>query len=178
MSKIETTSKVSLKLTSTINLERRGARSPSSRLWQKRPPIAITDDAQNRNHKQSPNEARQQHKPRNAKPPPPTGQKRPPPGQQRSIAPTGTTNNPPPPRTAKATPNGNHRTMPKAESTSKAPLKPTSRIKPGRWGAHTPRPRLWTPPTTPPAPSLPAPRTARKGLNRNYHQNFIEKYNT
>ena len=33
MSKIETTSKVSLKLTSRINLGRRGAHVPSSRLW-------------------------------------------------------------------------------------------------------------------------------------------------
>ena len=68
MSKIETASKVSLKLTSMINLEMRGA---SSRLWQKRPPIVITDDTQNRNHKHSSTEAYQQDKPRNAKPPPP-----------------------------------------------------------------------------------------------------------
>ena len=89
MSKIETASKVSLKLTSMINLEMRGA---SSRLWQKRPPIVITDDTQNRNHKHSSTEAYQQDKPRNAKPPPPTTRKGPPPGQKRPIAFIGTIN--------------------------------------------------------------------------------------
>ena len=100
MSKIETTSKVSLKLMSRINLGRRGARaklstldtahkpSPTARKGpppgqkgpivptettnnshrpEKRTQMAITDYAQNRNHKQSATEAHQQDKPRKAK---------------------------------------------------------------------------------------------------------------
>ena len=82
ISEIETTSKVSLKLTSRINLGRRGVPGPSSRLCTQTtsPPP----------------------------PPAPHTTERAIPGQQRPIRPTGTINTPPP-RTAKAAQNGNHR---------------------------------------------------------------------
>ena len=94
MSKIETTSKVSLKPTSTINLERRRA--------------LATHRPHRSQPKQSATEAHQQDKPRKA-------------GRAHTEAPTLDT-------------------------------------------AHN----LFPPP----------PTTARKGPNRKYHQNFIEKYNT
>ena len=91
MSKIETTSKVSLKLTSKIKLEG-GACAPQAFVFKHSPqdlpqpgkgnPIPKMTHSphrnhqQNRNHKQSATEAQQQHKPRKARsartPEPPT----------------------------------------------------------------------------------------------------------
>ena len=70
ISKIETTSKVSLKFTIRINLGRRGAHAPNSRLW--------TQPA--------------------SPPPPPTAREELSPGQKGPIAPIGTINNIPRPQ--------------------------------------------------------------------------------
>ena len=107
---------MSLKLTSRINLGRRGAGAPSSTGTinnplglQKPPQMAITA------HAQSATEAHQQDKPRQPRPTrqaPDRGHSpQAPPSQQRPRAPTGTPNNAS--RTAKSNPNGSHRIGPK-----------------------------------------------------------------
>ena len=105
MSKIETRSKVSLNVTSRINLEVE-ARAPSSRLSTEpisTPPSPAKPEKANpgRRDLQAPNPRTQ------TQPTSPPSQERAIPDQQRPIVPTETINNPP--WTAKAAPNGNHR---------------------------------------------------------------------
>ena len=104
MSKIETTSKVSLKLTSKINPRRRGAHVPSPQFW---------------TQPTSPSQPGKGH----------PAQKGLFPGEEGPIAPTGTTEHgrptPQPPRPQKQ-PQIAIQTISKTE-TSKAPLKPISR---------------------------------------------------
>ena len=80
MTKIETTCKVSLKLTSMINLRRQGTRIPSSRLWTQStsppPPTRKGHARSKRNHPPTP--------PPHQKTPPP-----PPPPPPPLILPTG-----------------------------------------------------------------------------------------
>ena len=102
MSKIETRSKVSLNLTSRINLEVE-ARTPSSRLSTE--PISTPAQPEKANPGR-----RDPHAPNpqpQTQPTSPPSQERAIPDQQRPIVPTETINNPL--WTAKVAPNGNHR---------------------------------------------------------------------
>ena len=104
ISEIETTSKVSLKLTSRINLGRRGVPGPSSRLCTQT----------------------------TSPPPPPRPTQRK--GLSQANKDPYVPQEPliPPPQDCKSGPKWQSQTMPKIETTSKMPLKLTSRINPGR----------------------------------------------